>query len=131
MLHLAGKASTRRHPVNSALDAMKTSLPLLRVSLIWIVTNIVVAGIFLLVASNTWVEPELADVPGASGGAGVVWFVTAVPVAAVATLLNFAALVWALVVRIKHGIWPANSAAWLGLLVWLAAIVFDNSRHGA
>jgi hypothetical protein len=109
---------------------MNTSLSASRVGVLWLIANLMMASLFLLLASRTWIEPELAGVPGASGGAGVVWFVTALPVAGAAALVNLVAVVWALAFRIKHFAWPASSVAWFGLLVWLAAIVLDNSRHG-
>ena len=42
---------------------MKTSSRTSHVSLIWIVANLVSAGLFLALASLTWIEPELAVLP--------------------------------------------------------------------
>lgn len=54
------------------------------VNLIWIV-------VFLILASTSWIEPELANVPGANGGDTFVWFATTVPVLVLFLLSN---LVW-------------------------------------
>jgi hypothetical protein len=110
---------------------MSTALSPSRVSIIWLVSNLLAAGAFLLVASRTWIEPELAHVPGASGGAGVVWFMTAVPVFVIATLLNLAVFAWCCIARLRRRAWPVTWPSWLVVLVWAAALVFDNSRHGA
>jgi hypothetical protein len=110
---------------------MKSTSSPSRVSIVWLAANLLVAGAFLVVASHTWIEPELAEVPGASGGAGVVWFLTAVPVFAIATLLNLGALVWCCIARLRRGAWPATWLSWLVVLVWVVALLFDNSRHGA
>jgi hypothetical protein len=88
------------------------------------------AAIFLAVASISWIEPKLAKVPGASGGAGIVWGLSALPVFAVCTLLNLGALAWACMARRRQGAWPVSSLAWVSVFVWLAALALDNSRHG-
>jgi len=101
-----------------------------QVSRILLFANLLFATAFLLVASRTWIEPELAHIPGASGGAGLVWFVTAVPVLAMATLLNLGVLLWCCVKRARSGAWPATRVAWLIVLVWVSVLAFDNWHHG-
>ncbi|WP_140637472.1 hypothetical protein [Methylibium rhizosphaerae] len=102
-----------------------------QVSTVWLIGNALVAAAFLFAASHTWIEPELADVPGASGGAGAVWFMTAVPIFILATVVNFAVLTWCCVMRLKRGAWPATWSSWLVVFVWVAVLLLDNSRHGA
>ncbi|MEO6217941.1 MAG: hypothetical protein ABIO86_18070 [Sphingomonas sp.] len=41
-----------------------------------------------MLASTSWIEPELANVPGANGGDTFVWFATAVPVLALFLIGN-------------------------------------------
>lgn len=93
--------------------------------------NVAACVVFLLLASRTWIEPELTDIPGASGGAGVVWLLTAAPVFALAALLNGAALLWAVWRRLKQAQWPFSALAWAVPLIWLATWLLDNSYHGA
>lgn len=110
---------------------MKAALsPPSRVGAILLVANTVLSLAFLLMASQTWIEPELANVPGASGGAGVVWFLVAVPIAVLAAILNAGVLAWSCTVRLRSGTWPAPWFSWFVVLVWVAALVFDNAHHG-
>jgi hypothetical protein len=97
----------------------------------WLSANAAAACAFLAVASLWWIEPELADIPGASGGAGVLWFMTAVPIFVVSSVGNFCTFGWALLRRRSAGNWPFGLGAWLIPLLWLAVIIFDSSRHGA
>jgi hypothetical protein len=100
------------------------------VQLIWIAANAVGMGIFLAMASSTWIEPELKDVPGASGGAPVVWALTALPVFAAFMLAN---LIWtgfglAELVRLKR--WMTCALALGTVVLWIGAFVFDAAHHG-
>lgn len=97
----------------------------------WLLANVAVAGAFLGVASFSWIEPELAEYPGASGGAAVVWFMTAVPVFLASGIGNLCMLAWGAVRRHRAGAWPFGAGAWLIPLLWLAVFFLDNSRHGA
>lgn len=100
------------------------------VASIWLFANVAGAFLFLYVASMFWIEPELADIPGASGGAGIAWFFFVAPIILVAVILNLGALIWAYVVRHKEGNWPMANFSWFIVLVWLAVLWLDNSRHG-
>jgi hypothetical protein len=97
----------------------------------WLLANLFAAILYLGVASISWIEPELAEFPGASGGAGLVWFMTAVPVFLLSVALNLGALARAYAIRRREGLWPASGWAWLLVLLWILALYLDNSRHGA
>ncbi len=91
------------------------------------------AGIvaFLRLASVTWIEPELKDFPGASGGAAIVWGLTALPVFLAFTLAN---LIWsAIEIRgaLKTHDWRPLLFSVLTLAAWIVAFVFDGVHHGA
>ena len=101
-----------------------------KISLAWVGANLVVAGAFLYVASFFWIEPELADIPGASAGSPILWTLLALPIIAFVTLCNLGTLVWC-AVRTKRVPWPFNWISWFVLVIWVAAIYLDNSRHGA
>ena len=101
-----------------------------RVAGVWLVANLLLATAFLGVASLSWIEPELAHVPGASGGAALFWVVTAVPIFFVSALGNFAVAVWATLFRRREGWWPMSRTAWLALPLWGLVLLLDNSRHG-
>jgi hypothetical protein len=100
-------------------------------ALVYPLINLSGAAVFLFVASFSWVEPELANIPGASGGSPIVWFLTAVPIFALFVALNFAALVWAASFRTRQGWWPLSHWYWVWLPIWLFAAVFDGVHHGA
>lgn len=97
---------------------------------VWLAANVAGAFLFLWIASISWIEPELAVIPGASGGAAFVWFLTAVPIFLLSVILNLLTLLWAYVVRRRKGEWPASSLVWLLVLVWGLALYYDGSRHG-
>lgn len=102
-----------------------------RNTIAWVAANVVAVAFFLAMAAFSWIEPELAEVPGASGGAALVWFTTAVPIALAALILNLGVLAWVLVRRSRQGRWPVSRVAWLSVLLWVCALAVDNLRHGA
>jgi hypothetical protein len=92
-----------------------------------VLANALGIGLFLLLASTFWIEPELADVPGANGGAAFGWIATAVPIGLafiIADLCWFAAL-WSGTRRIAALVLTA-----ILLMCWAAAFVMDNMHHG-
>ncbi|MBC9033098.1 hypothetical protein IAG41_11925 [Sphingomonas sp. JC676] len=89
------------------------------------------AGIaaFLTAASRSWIEPELANVPGASVGDAFIWFVMAAPVLALFLIGNLAWLAGSL----RSDASSKRMSLLFGALIlacWIAAYLFDNSRHG-
>ena len=92
--------------------------------------NLLGACIFLWVASKTWIHPELANLPGASGGNAISWFFTAVPILLVFLVVNIISTGWAAMNWIRVKIWPLTNISFLSLLIWLLVIIIDNSRHG-
>jgi hypothetical protein len=96
----------------------------------YLATNFVGASVFLLIASRSWIEPELADIPGASGGQGIVWFLSIAPILLFFVSLNFTTLCWAIVSRFEHGQWPLSKLSWLSVPVWLCVVFLDNAHHG-
>lgn len=72
----------------------------------YLILNVMGALLFLAVASKTWIEPEVADIPGASGGAGIVWFLSAVPIFVLFVLLDSCFLLGACLYRVRHCRWP-------------------------
>lgn len=95
----------------------------------WFIINLAGIAIFLVAASSSWIEPELATVPGASAGDAFVWFVTAVPVLSLFLIANLA---W-LAASLKSGISSAVVTFGYGaaiLACWICAYSFDNAHHG-
>ena len=97
-----------------------------------IVTLLNIIGIvtYLRVAAKCWIGSSLAEVPGASGGVGIIWFETAVP-----TVVSCAVLNWLWVVFECLDLLP-RSPRTLGItilvlpLAWALAIYLDFSHHG-
>ena len=93
--------------------------------------NVVAAAIYLIAASVGWVEPEVADVPGAAGGGAVVWFLFAVPVFLLSFLGNLSCLVLTTIHRYRKGQWRFFWWSWFAVLaLWCMAVAFDFTRHG-
>jgi hypothetical protein len=95
-----------------------------------ILINLVGIGAFLRLASESWIEPELVEISGASGGAAFVWFLHAVPVLLIFTLGNAAWLFLALRRESASRRRQSAGLAALMLVLWLAAALFDNMHHG-
>lgn len=94
-------------------------------------SNVVAVVIYLIAASVGWVEPEVADVPGAAGGGALVWFLLAVPVVLLSLLGNLGCLVLTIIHRYRKGQWRFFWWAWFAVLaLWCMAVAFDFSRHG-
>jgi hypothetical protein len=96
---------------------------------VWILVNAAGIGAFLLLASNFWIEPELADIPGASGGAFVGWFVYAVPIFVFFVLANifWLAASWT---RQRSQRLARTALTCAMLLCWWGAFLLDNAHHG-
>jgi hypothetical protein len=50
--------------------------------------NLIGSIIYLCIASNCWIEPELAYMSGANGGAAFVWIGTAFPILIIFGAMN-------------------------------------------
>ena len=98
----------------------------------WGVANLLGMLVFLRwSASCCWIEPELKDVPGASGGAAFVWALGPLPILVAFVLAD---LGWGIVAEIKAP--PERrlyslAAPVLVLIGWAAVFVFDGVHHGS
>jgi hypothetical protein len=97
----------------------------------YLAANVVGACAFLLIASRSWIEAELADIPGASGGQAFVWFISIAPILLLFVSLNVTTVCWAIVSRFRHGLWPLSKLCWLSVPVWLCVVFVDSAHHGA
>jgi hypothetical protein len=95
-----------------------------------IVLNVSLAVGYLVIGSNAWwMEPELADVPGASGGGPFVWFVTSLWALGLLVLINGAAGLFQLYMYLKR---KEGKFGWAVLLIpvlWAATVIIDFSHH--
>jgi ABC-type amino acid transport system permease subunit len=97
---------------------------------IWMIVNLIGIVVFLILASKSWLEPELGNVLGASAGDALVWFVMAVPVLVLFLISN---LVW-LAVSLKDAASSNLKSLGFGALLlacWVAAFLFDNAHHSS
>jgi len=92
----------------------------------WLLANLVGLTLFLAIASQFWIEPELAGIPGASAGDAILWGLFAAPILGAFALANLGWLVWVLGRRWWLGLMPAIVI----LGCWAAAWLFDNAHHG-
>jgi len=97
--------------------------------------NVIGVIVFLHFATQEWIEPELADVPGASGGDAMAWGVTALPTLLAFIVIDVMWVIYECVVYLTRKMWR------LGLyflaiplavvpLMWAIAVYVDNSPHG-
>ena len=85
---------------------------------------------YLGLASFCWIEPELADIPGASGGAGVVWYFGAFMLLKLFCALNALWVLFAFFIFLKKRKWILHPSFLLVPACWAVAIYIDFSRHG-
>ena len=104
---------------------------LLRSSLAFLAVNAAGIAAFLLDASQFWIEPEVADVPGANVGNAFGWYFYALPIPAAFIASDLA---WVALKLIAYG---PNRARYLSiglcltaLACWRVAYLFDNAHHG-
>lgn len=97
----------------------------------WIVANCIAMCVFLGIASQSWIEPELADIPGANAGAALIWAISALPIFAAFVLANLAWLAASLARRQEGRRWRPAATATLLMAVWAGVFLFDNLHHGA
>jgi hypothetical protein len=96
-----------------------------------VLLNVVGIVAFLVSASDTWIEPELADVAGASGGSGIVGGLTALPIFLGFGLLDLLWVLFVCLVCPRKEIWRIGWAFLSLAVTWAVALYFDNSRHGS
>jgi hypothetical protein len=102
----------------------------LRSTLIFLATNALGIAIFLFAVSNFWVEPELADVPGANVGSAFGWIAFAAPIPVVFILAD---VVWTATKSVRASWADRAEYICIGLVVlalWAAAYAVDNAHHG-
>ena len=85
---------------------------------------------YLWLASVCWMEPELANVPGASGGAPIVWGLTALPVLGLFCILDIFWFLFACGIFLTKKRWILAPSFWLVPLCWAVAVFIDFSQHG-
>jgi hypothetical protein len=93
---------------------------------LWLAANVCGIAIFLALAVKTWIEPEQAEVPGASGGEFIVWGITALPVSLLFMAAHFVAGFRAHRELAHRNSWRGTILLLLSLGLWVAAFVFDT-----
>ena len=97
---------------------------------IWVIANLIGMALFLHLAVQTWIEPELANEPGAGGGEGIVWGTSALPIFLLFMLAHF---IFSLVAHRqleRSGSWRGEVFVGITFLCWVAVFFFDNAHHG-
>ena len=92
----------------------------------WFLANVFGIGAFLAFASKAWIEPELANQPGASAGDFIVWGISALPILVIFIIAHI--VVGGLAVTKLRLDWALPLV--LTTVSWIAAAIFDNMHHG-
>lgn len=98
---------------------------------LWVVANLIGMALFLHLAIQTWIEPELANEPGASGGESIVWGMSALPVFLVFMLAHFGFSIAADHKRRRSGSSRGDIFIGITFVGWVAIFLYDNAHHGA
>ena len=98
---------------------------------VWLGLNAVAAIIFLWWTSSTWIEPELKDVPGASGGAPVVFTLIVFWVLGPMSLLNLGWLAWTARRSLRERDWTTTGVFGLMVAGWIAIVLLSASKLGS
>lgn len=98
---------------------------------VWLGLNGGAAIIFLYLSSSTWIEPELKDVPGASGGAPVVFTLIVLWVLGPLSLLNLGWLAWTARGSFREREWTPVGIFGLMTVCWIAVVLFSASKLGS
>jgi hypothetical protein len=111
-------------------DALWPITMAVRSALPFVASNVIGIGIFLFAASYFWIEPELANLPGANIGNAFGWILYAAPIAVLFVLGD---LIWTAVKVVKSS-WSARfqyiALSFAVLACWAAACIFDGNHHG-
>ena len=94
-----------------------------------VIGNVLGAILYVWAVSGTWIEPELAAIPGAIGGGAVIWFFIAAPIFLPALFINASLVIYALVIFFRKKAWILSRVYWLIPLAWLTALSIDFSHH--
>lgn len=99
-----------------------------RSHLVWMLVNLAGMAAFLAIASQVWIEPEVADVPGANVGNAFAWLVSAVPILLLFAIGNLGWMAMSIFKRRTRLSGLAVGA--VVIACWIVAFLFDNAHHG-
>ncbi len=95
---------------------------------VWLGLNVVVALIFLALTSGQWIEPELKDEPGASGGSVFVFALFVLYIVGPSMALNVGWLAFTARKALRERDW---TPVWVFAAIagaWLALVAFSASK---
>ena len=92
--------------------------------------NLLGMALFLYLAVQTWIEPELANEPGASGGEFIVWGISALPIFLLFMIAHLATGFVTNIQRRRTGSWRGEIFVGLTLVCWIVVFIYDNAHHG-
>ena len=97
---------------------------------LWLALNVGGIALFFDLAVRTWIEPELANVPGASGGDAIVWATTALPLFVLFVTGNLVLSFKALRELVSDKRLRGTIIVALTLVAWIGAFYLDGIHHG-
>lgn len=91
----------------------------------WVLANATGIAAFLAFASREWIEPEIANEPGAGGGDLFVWGLTALPIMILFVVAHL--IVGGIALTKMRRDWASPFILTTGC--WIAVVIFDNAHH--
>jgi hypothetical protein len=95
-----------------------------------ILLNVVVAAAYLWIGRTTWwIEPELREIPGGSGGGPIIWFFATMYILGAVVAVDCSLAGWHVfrVLRKKSGMLGAPAIAIVPL--WAVVLAVDLAHH--
>ncbi len=96
----------------------------------WLALNAGGLLLFFTLAKQTWIEPELSNEPGASGGEFIVWGMTALPILLLSLAGHFVFGFSAYREWVDQKNWRGSVFVAATTLCWGGAFIVDNAHHG-
>ncbi len=98
---------------------------------VWLGANALLAAAFLWFTSSLWIEPDLRDIPGASGGGPIIFMLALLWLLAPLSPLILLGLGLAVRSGLRDARWGRLGAVCLTIAAWIGAIWFSASLQGS
>ena len=96
----------------------------------FVLLNVVVAAVYLWIGHTAWwMEPELRDIPGASGGGPIIWFFATAYILGAVVAVDGLVTGWHVYRVLKKKSGSLGVAAVTVVPLWIVVIAIDFAHH--